>query len=517
LSAALTRIDFPEIFLGFVAPVGVNLRPSLKHFRASFERFGYNVIPIKVTDVFQALTDQVPPTDGLVSSPPHLRLERFIRYGNQLRQYFEDDQILAALTIMRVVEERVRRGAGEGASPKKNVFLLYQFKRREEVDLLRSIYGRLFFQISVYSRTGARVDYLAGEFARAESLGTNDSFRSKAEAIIQVDQNEAGNTHGQRVSSIFHNGDLILNSDNSDGELEDQVTRFTDLLFGSNKVSPTRAEYGMFVAKSAALRTLDLSRQVGAAVFSPDGEVVSMGSNEVPKARGGTYWCDDPKKFDDRDYVREHDSNDRRKREILFELLKGLGIDAELAMQNSAITNSQFMDALEYGRIIHAEMSAICDAARLGRALAGTTLFTTTFPCHMCAKHIVAAGIAKVVFLEPYPKSLTATLHGDSVQIELADRGRHQPYPFVEFTHFHGISHRRYRELFERGKRKDDEGKFLEWTNPLREETGEIMPRPIIDLKFPFYLQLEKTTIQGYSDFLDEVTIKKIRELSSAS
>jgi Cytidine and deoxycytidylate deaminase zinc-binding region len=172
---------------------------------------------------------------------------------------------------------------------------------------------------------------------------------------------------------------------------------------------------------------------------------------------------------------------------------------------------------LEYGRIIHAEMSAICDAARLGRALAGTTLFTTTFPCHMCAKHIVAAGIAKVVFLEPYPKSLTATLHGDSVQIELADRGRHQPYPFVEFTHFHGISHRRYRELFERGKRKDDEGKFLEWTNPLREETGEIMPRPIIDLKFPFYLQLEKTTIQGYSDFLDEVTIKKIRELSSAS
>jgi deoxycytidylate deaminase len=69
----------------------------------------------------------------------------------------------------------------------------------------------------------------------------------------------------------------------------------------------------------------------------------------------------------------------------------------------------------------------------------------------MCAKHIVAAGIAKVMFLEPYPKSLTANLHGDSVRIEGADRGRHQPYPAVEFSHFHGISHRRYRELF--GKR----------------------------------------------------------------
>jgi hypothetical protein len=53
LSAALTRIDFPEIFLGFVAPVGVDIQSSLKHFRGNFERFGYNVIPIKVTDVFK--------------------------------------------------------------------------------------------------------------------------------------------------------------------------------------------------------------------------------------------------------------------------------------------------------------------------------------------------------------------------------------------------------------------------------------------------------------------------------
>ena len=40
----------------------------------------------------------------------------------------------------------------------------------------------------------------------------------------------------------------------------------------------------MFAAKAAALRTLDLSRQVGAAIFSADGEIISMGSNEVPKA-----------------------------------------------------------------------------------------------------------------------------------------------------------------------------------------------------------------------------------------
>lgn len=505
MSADLPRINFPEIFLGFVAPVGVDMHASLKHFRTHFERFGYNVIPIKVTDVFEVLSKHISPAEELVTHPPELRLQRYIKYGNRVREVCRRDSILAALSILRVAQERLKQ-VGEHRRG-KNVYLLYQFKRREEIDLLRSTYGRLFFQVSIYSRTGARVEYLATSFARAANSGTNDQFRPTAQTIIQTDQNEMGDDHGQRVSSIFHNGDLILNADSSDDDLQDQICRFTNLLFGSNKISPTRHEYGMFVAKSAALRTLDLSRQVGAAVFSPEGEVVSMGSNEVPKAGGGTYWCDDPKEFDDRDYVREYDSNDRRKKEILFELLNALGVDPKKAADNRAIEKSQFMDALEYGRIIHAEMSAICDAARLGRALGGTTLYTTTFPCHMCAKHVVAAGIAKVIFLEPYPKSLTASLHGDAVQIEGADRGRHHPYPSVEFAHFHGISHRRYRELFERGRRKDGEGNFLEWSDPFVDkdvDPPKIYPRPIIDLKFPFYLELERNIMETYKGYLEE-------------
>ena len=100
------------------------------------------------------------------------------------------------------------------------------------------------------------------------------------------------------------------------------MTRFCDLLFGSNKISPNKNEYGMFVAKAAALRTLDLFRQVGAAIFSEDGDVISMGSNEVPKAGGGTYWSDGRDNIDDRDYRREEDTNDRRKSELLTELFE---------------------------------------------------------------------------------------------------------------------------------------------------------------------------------------------------
>ena len=43
------------------------------------------------------------------------------------------------------------------------------------------------------------------------------------------------------------------------------------------------------------------------------------------------------------------------------------------------------------------------------------TLYTTTFPCHNCAKHIIAAGIARVVYVEPYPKSKAMEFHGDAL------------------------------------------------------------------------------------------------------
>src|SRR4029077_7759583 len=81
-------------------------------------------------------------------------------------------------------------------------------------------------------------------------------------------------------------------------------------------------EYGMYSAKSASLRSSDLSRQVGAAIFSPDGEIITQGCNEVPKAFGGTYW--DLEQPDYRDIKKGHDPNERHKRELLRDLVERL-------------------------------------------------------------------------------------------------------------------------------------------------------------------------------------------------
>ena len=56
----------------------------------------------------------------------------------------------------------------------------------------------------------------------------------------------------------------------------------------------------MFHAKSTALRSADLSRQVGAVIATKESDIIAVGCNDAPKALGGLYWTDD--KPDVRDF-----------------------------------------------------------------------------------------------------------------------------------------------------------------------------------------------------------------------
>ncbi|WP_046278342.1 anti-phage dCTP deaminase [Oceaniradius stylonematis] len=490
------RIEFPELVIGLVSPIGTPLADVIRHLSAQFSAVGYAVHELRVTDTFQTMSAIISPTTDLASATSEQRYESYIAYGNQLREQSGDRSILAALSIQTIVEKRLAETTRSAQKFLKNLYILHQFKRPEEIELLRSVYGKLFFQISVYSRRSARVDYLARKFAEDHSKADYNPFRSSAERLVDTDENQRLVPSGQRVGKIFHNADFIVNTDLKSPSTSDQVERFSELVLSSNTITPMKCEYGMFAAKSAALRTSDLSRQVGAAIFSASGEILALGSNEVPKANGGTYWPDD--EFDDREFKRKIDSNDQRKREILSEVLKILEIDkAKIGAEKlKKLDDSSMMDALEYGRIIHAEMSAITDAARSGRNIGGSILYTTTFPCHMCAKHIVSAGIRMVYYLEPYPKSLAARLHSDSILIEGMDRGAYTDFPAVEFVHFFGVTPRRYREFFERSRRKNDDGELVEYIDDKK--------IPFVDIKSPFYAQLEDTVLESLKKALSE-------------
>ena len=304
--------------------------------------------------------------------------------------------------------------------------------------------------------------------------------------------------YGQNMRDTYPMGDLFVDFSDRD-HANKEVGRFMAALFGSNEISPSRDEYGMYLAKTASLRSSDLSRQIGAAIFTDKSEILSLGSNEVPKAGGGTYWPDSA--TDARDFQIGFDPNELNRNEIFAELINLMFEDGLLsgelislgdtfkiienlfdASRSDRYKDARVMDIIEFGRIIHAEMLAICDAARNGTSIRDSTMYVTTFPCHICAKHIVASGIKRVVYLEPYPKSYAHQLHSDAIQID-----DHTDDSKVHFEPFFGISPYRYRDLFEKGKRKGEGGEALKWKMEPR--------RPVIDSVVPSYIDAENYVV----------------------
>jgi len=236
----------------------------------------------------------------------------------------------------------------------------------------------------------------------------------------------------------------------------------------------------MFMAYAASLRSAQLGRQVGAAITSERGDILGVGTNDVPKPGGGLYW---PGQLDNRDHVLKKDSNDEQRDKIVQRLLDAVenldqrrhkAIEATIQTNGHLVSDRDALlkqiqetlasvnllpdslksvfrarlDITEYGRAVHAEMDALLSCARSGVSPEGALFYVTTFPCHNCTRHIIAAGIKRVYYIEPYGKSRAEELHSDEIVVEEKlerKRGRNRRVPF---THFVGIGPRRYFDLF---------------------------------------------------------------------
>ena len=56
------------------------------------------------------------------------------------------------------------------------------------------------------------------------------------------------------------------------------------------------------------------------------------------------------------------------------------------------------MEAGHCIRVVHAEINAVAQAARMGHSTDGATLFCTHYPCWNCYKVIASAGIRAVIY-----------------------------------------------------------------------------------------------------------------------
>jgi len=276
-------------------------------------QYGYNPFLIKLTEALSEPLLKKKLRKKVDSSSLEKRYSTSMDVCNELRRK-AGNEIMAELAISKIVSTR-KKAINKDDRPL--AFIIRQIKRIEEVNLLRNIYGDRFILLSCFAPRELRCENLASLISEDRRSNDRNAFRDKAEKLIIRDEDESDDPFGQKVRNAFPNADVVINAKDK-STTDDTMNHFFKVFFGNPRISPTKDEYGLYMASAAALRSTDLSRQVGAAIFSENLEIVSLGSNEVPKYSGGTYLQDDAMEtgVDGRDVAVGFDANTKIRIEI---------------------------------------------------------------------------------------------------------------------------------------------------------------------------------------------------------
>jgi hypothetical protein len=73
-----------------------------------------------------------------------------IAYGNAFRKLAKMPSAIAGIGIAKVREKRAELCGSQTSPALGQAYILRQFKRPEEVEMMRRVYGRKFIQVSLF-------------------------------------------------------------------------------------------------------------------------------------------------------------------------------------------------------------------------------------------------------------------------------------------------------------------------------------------------------------------------------
>ena len=452
----IKKTQTDELVFALCGPIGSPIHAVAASLSTTAKAFGYEPEIILLSDYISEHKKKADLSKDAqqTGSDAFKRVRSLIEIGNELRDKYGAG-ILTELGITRILQKRVKtknETESKRFAPIRRCHIFDSIKNQAELDVLRLVYGNLLFCVGITAPLSNRKGQLAMRGLIEEEINT----------LISQDSGEELE-HGQTVRDTFPQSDYFIKIDKqADAEAIDEINkqshRLLSLITQTKISTPSIAETAMYAATSSAAKSACLSRQVGAAITDSAGKIIGTGWNDVPRFGGGLYdHINAENDTDKRCYLGEVCHNDDRKAVIVEETIsklikEGLIDPAKKDDAGRAIANSRVRDLIEFSRAVHAEMLAIINTSQsTGSQMKGGTIYCTTYPCHSCARHIVAAGIEEVVYIEPYRKSLAIVLHGDALT-ETGEKNK------VRLTQYAGVAPRRFLSLFqaESNSRKKD-------------------------------------------------------------
>jgi deoxycytidylate deaminase/dephospho-CoA kinase len=411
--------NMAKIIIGLTGSLGSGCTTTAKHLGDE----GYDYISIS-SDLLAPLAKK--------HNKPFNSVEEKQDFGNVVRRELREEY---KKDFLKTVAERGDKVAIEC------------FRNPLEVDFLRDEYPH-FYLISLFSPKHAR----------------RERKKIKESDFDKLDKRDEGEEEklGQQVRRCVNSADIVL--DNSvkwstmdDAKLFfDKVDEFIRLLEEPYR-RPNEKELLMHLAYSVSLRSNCIERQVGAVVSDERYRVISTGYNDVPQNSESCY-----------DLYSECYRKIKKKKNILaLDSFKHcLSCGTELTGQADLLEGQDKADSfkcpkcginllkvipgrdLDYCRSLHAEENAILSNPYLSdHDNKRFVIFSTTFPCMLCAKKIANSGITRVIFVEPYPVQEAYDILGDNEVVVEAFEG-------VKSLSFNWIFRRRSKYLKETAYRR---------------------------------------------------------------
>jgi hypothetical protein len=275
----VTNTFAKELVIAICGPVGSALHHVAERLQQQLnDVYDYDANIIKLSDFIKKHRrnkrtplpeDQHEKTCLLIDEGDYLRAE----HGSS---------ILAELAIGEISIKRHTESEGsagkEHLQPKRFCHIIDSIKNDSELSLLRAVYSNLLVTVGVFSHKDERVKNL-------QARGMQD------EKIYQLIDRDSGEElkSGQSVKDTFPKCDFFLNCEGENtNTIDGKIQRLLNIVTGSKIITPTAGERSMYHAYCAGLSSACLSRQVGAAVTDSDGNLLSVGWNDVPRHGGAS-------------------------------------------------------------------------------------------------------------------------------------------------------------------------------------------------------------------------------------
>lgn len=360
-------------------------------------------------------------------------------FGNNLRQtgntYVSEKNITDHNNLTIIAEEANKYHKyyrNRIDNKRANCFIIDAFRNPAEVEFFRR-YDQ-FFLISVFASEEIR-SYRLKKDIFGENFDGHEDFDQLFKKIDERDWGDDFNVnerYKQNVARCCYMSDISINNNEEytefNTELFKKFLKYLALIASPGCIQPTKEETFMNLAYSLSMRSSCISRKVGAVVTDKDGYVLGMGWNEAAHGQIGCGlrlkqdYINNSKLFsmglfketikeEDLDSYNDNDSicfkdvlSERKIRKKLAD------VEIKKADKDKVLKEIK-IKRLEYCRSLHAEENALLQVAtRGGMGVNGGEIYTTTFPCELCAKKIYQSGISRIYYTEPYPNSISENI-----------------------------------------------------------------------------------------------------------